>query len=157
MRDFRIRRVDSEPPADNASALPAHETCPACGAVLSGIAEPAPMSVVSAVEDLSDAAKVRLHVLWMIGLLLEVLDGRRASRQLAGLLAPAALRYLRAAADTHRSRSVSRISSIRICRPTADAIEASAVVLINTKPSALAARLDREELVWRINVVRILR
>lgn len=156
---FSIRRVDLEPPAEGAAA-PVQVRCPTCGnmvVVTECWAETEQLvSRVPPAGDLPDPAAVRDQVRHVLALLLEVFDGRRPPAQLAGLLSPAALRYLRAVAAVHQARRVSRLLSVRICRPADRVAETAAVVTVNGRPRALAARFEHEGEVWRCVVVRLL-
>jgi len=91
-----------------------------------------------------------------LGLVLEVIDGRRPAAQLDGVVAPSVLRYARAARLAGPPVRVSRLRSLRMCRPTAEALEAAAVVVIGQRVRAVAARFEHEQTGWRCVAVRIL-
>jgi hypothetical protein len=79
----------------------------------------------------------------VVRLALEVLDGRRPLAHLTPYLEPSALRYLRAA---HAQRPVvrppSRLTSLHVSRPCADAVEVAAVYRLGGRARALAARFE---------------
>ncbi|MET3946733.1 hypothetical protein ABIB49_001431 [Arthrobacter sp. UYCu512] len=98
---------------------------------------------------------------------IEVLAGARAVQQLARRLDDrclAALQHRAAltrrmpcgasptAGRLHRNPSV---HSVRACRVTADIYEASAVVVEESRVRAVALRLERSRLAWRVTVLEI--
>lgn len=100
----------------------------------------------------ADAIGLRANA--VLRLLLEVLDGRRPVTQLAGHLAPTALRYVRAAGRRGSGRS--RLTSLRICRPAAGAAEVAAVYRLDGRARAVAARFERDaQGAWRCAVLRL--
>jgi hypothetical protein len=98
---------------------------------------------------------------------IEVLAGIRPAQQLARRLDPRCLAALQhravltrrvasgsspAAGRLHRNPSV---RSVRACQVSADVYEASAVVVDELRVRAVALRLERSRLVWRITVLEI--
>ena len=97
---------------------------------------------------------------------IEVLAGIRPAQQLARRLDPRCLAALQhraaltrrvapgssAAVRLHRNPSV---RSVRACQVSADVYEASAVVVDELRVRAVALRLERSRLVWRITVLEI--
>jgi len=79
----------------------------------------------------------------VLRLTFEVLDGRRPVAQLAGHLEPRALRYVRAALPRAPVRLPARMTSLRVDRPSADALEVAAVYRRGPRARALAARFER--------------
>lgn len=138
----RIRPVRYEPLA---GALDTTGECPHCGGALPAtvVASVAP-TAPAVVEDLPDSDVLQGPVRRLLALVFEVVDGRRPVDQLAPVLAPAVLRYTRAACLAYRPARVSRARSVRLCRPTEHAIEAAAVVEIDRRVRAVAARFDTE-------------
>jgi hypothetical protein len=88
-------------------------------------------------------------------LALEVLDGRRAEAHLAGVAAPAVLRYWRAARDQRHVRGPARITAMRLCLPAPGAAEVAAVCRIDGRVRALAARFERRGGRWRCTALRL--
>jgi hypothetical protein len=72
----------------------------------------------------------------VLGLVLEVIDGRRPPRQLDGIVAPLVLRYAQAA---HVAGRPARLLSLRMCRPSERALEAAAVTVVGQRVRAVAA------------------
>jgi hypothetical protein len=95
----------------------------------------------------------------VLRLALEVLGGRRPAAHLAGQLAPAALRYLRAAEARRPPGSApGRLTSLRLCRPHPRAAEVAAVYRLDGRARALAARFERcgdDPGDWRCVVLRL--
>lgn len=85
--------------------------------------------------------RVRQHVQQVLRLTLEVLDGRRPIAQLGAFIDPSTLRYLRAVG--RRGPGPSRLTSLRMCRPRPDAVEAAAVYRVDGRVRALAARFEQ--------------
>jgi hypothetical protein len=98
---------------------------------------------------------------------IEVLAGIRPAQQLARRLDPRCLAALQhRAALTRRVASGSSptagrlhrnpsVRAVRACQVSADVYEASAVVVDELRVRAVALRLERSRLVWRITVLEI--
>ncbi|WP_219420344.1 Rv3235 family protein [Pseudonocardia nigra] len=156
---LRIRPIAYEPTAE--PAQPSTMSCPHCGAsIMSGATDPAAdtsgVRAAAIVVDLPDAAPVQLPVARVLRLILEVIDARRPVAQLAAVAAPSVLRYARAARLAGRSARVSRLLSLRVCRPTEHAVEAVAVVAVDQRHRAVAARFEQQQTGWRCVALRIL-
>jgi hypothetical protein len=128
----RIRRTAYEPAT--AQPQPSVVACPHCGATLAvgaaaAAVEEADGARAAVAAGLPDAGALRVPVARVLRLVLEVIDGRRPARQLEGVVAPSVLRYARAARLAGRPVRVSRLRSLRMCRPTEHALEAAAVVV----------------------------
>lgn len=141
----RVRRLDYEAPISSPS-------CPTCGRPFP---EELPTDVQTAaspvaVPELPNDPSVRGHVHKVLTVALEVFDGRRTLAQLHKLVIPSALRYLSAAAETHRPNRVSRLRSLHICQPAEGVAEAAAVAMINGHPRALAVRFERDDAGTRV-------
>jgi hypothetical protein len=85
----------------------------------------------------------------LLRLVLEVIDGRRPAAQLDGVVVASVLRYVRAARPARRPVRVSRLLSLRVCRPVEHAVEAAAVVGVDQRVRAVAARFELEQAGWR--------
>jgi len=90
--------------------------------------------------------------------LLEVLEGRRPTRQLAPMLGPEVLDRL----ETLMSLSARRIGhnglrlyKVRVCLPHASAIEGCAVVRAGHRFRALALRLELDSTRWKCTALRV--
>ncbi|WP_219420379.1 Rv3235 family protein [Pseudonocardia nigra] len=79
------------------------------------------------------AGNTKVPVARVLRLIFEVIDGRRPVAQLVGVAAPSVLRYARAARLAGRPTRVSRLLSLRLCRPAAHAVEAAAVVAVDQR------------------------
>jgi hypothetical protein len=75
----------------------------------------------------------------VLRMLLEVIDARRPGAQLGGVAAGSVARYVRAARLAGCPARVSRLVSLRVCRPTEHAAEAAAVVVINRRVRAVGS------------------
>lgn len=85
--------------------------------------------------------RIRRHIQQVLRLALEVLDGRRPVAQLDAFVDPSTLRYLRAAGG--RGSGPGRLTSLRMCWPRPDAVEAAAVYRVDGRARALAARFEQ--------------
>lgn len=149
---FRVRRVVTDPPAEpHAGGQPAAAAW-----------RHAPTSELVDVLDVD--ALTRQELVRLVGVLLEVLDGRRPLAQLAtrGLVAPEVARYLRADRRAGRGRRVSRVESVHVCAPRAGVAEIAAVCRIEGAVRAVALRAERDEQPyddrpWRVVALRIIR
>lgn len=93
--------------------------------------------------DLRETAELRRRAHQVLYLLLEVLDGRRPLAHLSAHLDERALRYVRAALGQHpRGRPPTRLTSLHVYRPRADAVEVAAVHRAGGRARALAARFE---------------
>lgn len=110
-----------------------------------------PLVVVAPV--VTDAERVA--VARMMAAVCEVLDGRRPVAQLRAE-APV-LRYLSAARSTRpRTAGATRVLTVRASRPAREALEVAAVLRVDGRPRAVAARLDGPADRWMLSAVRIL-
>ncbi|WP_219419956.1 Rv3235 family protein [Pseudonocardia nigra] len=155
----RIRSMAYEPTAE--PTPPSRVACPHCGASITIGArnlapEPSGEAPAALVVDLPDAAAVRVPVARVLRLILEVIDARRPVAQLDEVVAPSVLRYARAARLAGRPARVSRLLSLRVFRPTEHAAEAAAVVAVEQRRRAVAARFEQQQTVWRCVALRIL-
>ncbi len=116
-----------------------------------GVASPA-----VAVVTVPDVEAVRTIVVGMVRVLTEALDGRRGAPQLEAVASPTVCRYVRAARPARGSARVTRLRSLRLCRPDEGVVEAAAVVVIAGRIRAVAARLQLEVVGWRCTAFRIL-
>jgi hypothetical protein len=150
----RIRPVRYEPLT---GALDTTGECPHCGGALPAtmIASVAP-TAPAVVEDLPDSDVLQGPVRRLLALVFEAVDGRRPVDQLAPVLSAPVLRYTRAARPPGCPARASRARSVRLCRPTEHAIEAAAVVEIDRRVRAVAARFDIEGGALRCVALRIL-
>lgn len=98
---------------------------------------------------------LRANVGTTLLLVLDVLDGRRPPWQLTSQLAPEAMRVVRSAGRRGNGRS--RLTSLRICRPTPDAAEVAAVYQLDGRTRAVAARFERgtADPRWRCVAIRL--
>ncbi|WP_219420224.1 Rv3235 family protein [Pseudonocardia nigra] len=156
---LRIRPIAYEPTAE--PAQPSTMSCPHCGASITfGASDSAPdtsdVHAAAIVVDLPDAGAVQLPVARMLWLIFEVINARRPVAQLAGVAAPSVLRYARAARLAGRPARVSRLLSLRVCRPAEHAVEAAAVVAVDQRHRAVAARFEQEQTGWLCVALRIL-
>jgi hypothetical protein len=113
---------------------------------------------VAPVADLLPTAELRQRAHQVVGLVLEVLGRRRPLAHLVPYLEPPALRYVRAALG-QRARPSSRMTSLHVSRPRADAVEVTAVHRAGARVRALAARLEGppgEPDRWRCVTLRLL-
>lgn len=99
------------------------------------------------------AARTQAHRL--LTMALEVIDGRRSPSQLAPLMGIGAGRYLLALVGPRRTQA-SRLLSMRVSQPVIDGAEVAALVRINGRRRAVAARFDRGGELWRCTVLRVL-
>ncbi len=150
----RIRPVRYEPLA---GALDTAAECPHCGGALPAAAELAPVRPsLAVIEDLPDSDVLQGPVRRLLALVFEVVDGRRPVDQLAPVLTPSVLRYTRAARLPRCPARASRTRSVRLCRPTEQAVEAAAVAEIDRRVRAVAARFDTKRGALRCVALRIL-
>lgn len=155
----RIYRVGHEP-----TALPPAVSvvaCPHCGGTVH-VAAPAVEAVqrstvrVTGPAGLPEAGPVRGPVGRVLGLVFEVIDGRRPAEQLTRVVTAPVLRYIRAARLERCPARVSRLLSLKMCRPTDGAVEAAAVAALETRIRAVAARFEHDPSGWRCVALRIL-
>jgi hypothetical protein len=150
---FRLRRVVTEPPAQPQISGSVPE-------VTTRQDGPAPERVGVPVVD----PATRRELVRLVGVLVEALDGRRPLAQLAtrGLIAPEVARYLRAERRADQHRQASRVGSVHVYAPRADAVEIAAVCRIRGAIRAVALRAERDEhpydgRPWRVVALRIIR
>lgn len=139
----RLRRVTYEPrPGD---AVTTQRICDCAGC--------APVAVC---EDI--ALDPRLHgaAHRLFALVMQVLDGHRAAAQLAPLMATTEVGYLRSIVAGVRPRTSSQVLRVRITQPSATAGEVAAVIRVNGRPWAAAARFERDGQTWRCTLLRVL-
>ena len=129
--------------------------CPHCGGPVDVTATaPVPTAVAAVVFDLELAEATVVRV---FNALVEVYDGRRPVEQMRRVAAPAVLRYVRASRPVQAPRRAGRVLSYRVSRPAEDAVEASAVVALNGRVRAVAARFEScAPTGWLCTAVRIL-
>jgi len=147
----RLRLLRHEPePEDDAHRYPA---AAGRGTAVGGVPPPV-------LDDLCPTPDLRRRVHQVVGLVLEVLAGRRPPAQLVPHLDPSAVRYVRAAlAQRPAEHRPSRLTSLHVHRPCADAVEVAAVHRAGTRAGALAARFEGrpdEPGRWRCVTVRLL-
>jgi len=82
----------------------------------------------------------------------EVIGSRRPSGQLASMVSPSVLRYVRAA----RGAGGLVLRSLRLCFPTGTAVEAAGVAGVSGRVRAVAARFEHVDGGWRCVAFRIL-
>ena len=114
---------------------------------------------VPPVADLRETADLYRRAHQVLGLVLEVLHGRRTLAHLAPHLEPSALRYVRAASGGPPGRATSRLTSLHVSRPSAGAIEVAAVRRQGGRARAVAARFEgrpEEPARWRCVTLRLL-
>jgi hypothetical protein len=121
----------------------------------------APATEIPWSDGCREVAALRGRAGQVLRLVLEVLDGRRPLTQLGAHLEPPALRYVRAAhAQRPAVRQPSRMTSLHVSRPCADAVEVAAVYRIGGRARALAARFEgpapEEPAAWRCVTLRLL-
>jgi hypothetical protein len=152
----RIRRIAYGPaPADPQGA----SVCVHCGGQRQAqgeVRQPSRAAAFQAAADLPDERAARETVAWVVRLVLEVIDARRPIAQLKGVATTTVLRYVRAARLAAYPARSSRLLSIRICSPTGEVIEAAAVVRIEQRTRALAARFEQGQGQWRCVSLRII-
>ena len=152
----RISPVRYEPAAVGVDVL---GECPHCGGPLPTAAAPvlpqADPASLPVVEDLPDSDVLQGPVRRLLALVLEAVDGRRPVDQLAPALAPPVLRYVRAARLPRRPARASRAGSLRLCRPTEQAVEVAAVATIDRRVRAIAARFHTDQDAMRCVALRI--
>jgi hypothetical protein len=129
--------------------------------VPAGSAGPAPLEVVD------EGREIRAVCRSTVQAAIEVLAGTRPAQQLARRLDQRCLAALQhRAALTRRVASTSSptagrlhrnpsVRSVRSCRVSEDVYEASAVVVDELRVRAVALRLERNKLVWRITALEI--
>ncbi|MBV9845908.1 MAG: hypothetical protein JOZ47_12650 [Kutzneria sp.] len=86
----------------------------------------------------------------------EALDGRRPVDQLRARLDPLGYAAIRTRASVRVTRSPSRIRSVRLCRPAARVVELGAVVDVDRRARALAARFEMADDSARCTALRLL-
>ena len=134
--------------------------CPHCAGT--GLAQsPAVARVVEStpvehVAGLPDAGPVRMPIGAALRVLFEAIDGRRPVEQLTTVTTVPVLRHVRAARDCQRQGRVTRLRSVRICRPTEHAAEVGAVVGSGGRVRAVAARFEHTPAGWCCVALRIL-
>lgn len=139
----RLRRVNYEPRPGDAVTAPRICGCAGC----------APVAVC---EDI--ALDPRLHgaAHRLFALAMQVLDGHRAAAQLAPLMATTEVGYLRSIAAGVRPRTSSQVLRVRVTQPSATAGEVAAVIRVNGRSRAVAARFERDGQAWRCTLLRVL-
>lgn len=152
----QIRKVNYE-----ASPAAAVVECPHCGGPVEIAAAatdrgPGQMVPAAAIVVAPDVEPVRRQVAQVLRSVLEVIDGRRPVAQLLGVVAPSACRYARAARSDRGPGRVSRILSLRAFLPTEAAAEVTAVVAMDGRVRAVAARFELRVGGWCCTVLRIL-
>jgi Family of unknown function (DUF6459) len=100
-------------------------------------------------------AEAHRHIVPVLRLALEVLDGRRAAEHLGGLTSPEVLRYWRAARGQRRARTPARLTGLRVCLPMPGTAEVAAVCAIDGRVRALATRFERRAGRWQCTAVRL--
>lgn len=152
----RIRRTNYE-----SNPVPAVVACPHCGGVVGvGVSasqkiQQQPDAETGAVSS-PDAEPVRRQVAHVLRSVLEVIDGRRPAAQLGGTATPSACRYVRAARLNRAPGRVSRLMSVRVFLPADGAAEATAVVAMDGRVRAVAARFEQNGEGWRCTTLHIL-
>ena len=116
------------------------------------VAEPAPVEYVG----LPDTGPVRLPIAQALRVLLEAIDGLRPVEQLARVATAPVVRHVRAARACQRGATVTRLRSVRLCRPTEDVAEVAAVVGFDGRVRAAAARFERTSAGWCCTALNIL-
>lgn len=149
-----LRRAGIAPAAVGAEQYAPCEHCGGTGITPRKLVPALPVAPLAeappVVTDVERAAVARL-----VAIICEVLDLRRPVAQLPA--AAPAVRYLRAARPTRpRVNGATRVLSVRASRPTRDGIEVVAVLQVDGRPRALAARLDGPAGAWTMTAVRIL-
>jgi hypothetical protein len=126
-----------------------------------GFAGPAPLKVVD------EGREIRAICRSTVQAAIEVLAGTRPAQQLARRLDQRCLVALQhRSALTRRAESASSptaqrlhrnpsVRSVRACQVSEDVYEASAVVVDELRVRAVAVRLERNKLVWRITALEI--
>ena len=137
------------------------------GAVPAGCPDPPSGPAVPPLQDTDEAREICAISRSTVQAAIEVLAGIRPAQQLARRLDErclAALQHRAAltrrvpcgasptAGRLHRNPSV---RSVRACRVSADVYEASAVVVEELRVRAVALRLERSRLAWRVTVLEI--
>jgi hypothetical protein len=117
------------------------------------LVEPAPLEYVAG---LPDAGPVRLLIGQALRVLFEAIDGLRPIEQLAKVATAQGVRHVRAARACQRGDRVTRLQSVRICRPTEDVAEAAAVVEFDGRIRAVAVRFERTSAAWSCAALNIL-
>jgi hypothetical protein len=97
---------------------------------------------------LPDAGPVRLLIGQALRVLFEAIDGHRPVEQVAKVATAPVVRHVRAARTCRRRDRVTRLRSVRICRPTEDAAEVASVVGFDGRVRAVAARFERTSAGW---------
>ncbi len=137
--------------------------------VVSGSAAPAPYAAAAppALHVVDEAREICAISRNTVQAAIEVLAGTRSAQQLSRRLDPhclAALQHRAAltrrvasgssptAGRLHRNPSV---RSVRACRVSEDVYEASAVVVEESRVRAVALRLERSTVAWRVTVLEI--
>ena len=155
-------RAAAEAPASTATPLRLVPGGAAPAAAASGPCLPAP-PLRAADEDREICAISRSTVQAAI----EVLAGTRPAQQLARRLDERCLAALQhraaltrrvpcgAAPTAGRLHRNPAVRSVRACRVSADVYEASAVVVEELRVRAVALRLERSRLAWRVTVLEI--
>jgi hypothetical protein len=111
---------------------------------------------VEHVAGLPDAGPVRLLIGQALKVLFEAIDGLRPVEQLAKVATAPVVRHARAARACQRGGRVTRLRSVRICRPTEDIAEVAAVVGFDARVRAVAVRFERTSAGWRCTALTIL-
>jgi hypothetical protein len=112
------------------------------------VGEPGPLTA-------GEAAALRASLGRIVQLLLEVIGGRRPAGQLAPLVEPSVLRYLRATRPTTPAGPLVLVS-VRVCVPAEQVAELAAVIGYGHRTRALAARFEQGDDGWRCVAFRIL-
>jgi hypothetical protein len=139
-----------------------YEPSPAESGSPTAVALPA-LQMVPVVEELPVDPELSARVRFVLQATLEAFDGRRPLRMLTGILAPQVIRYLRAASEMHRTTGrvrgrVTRLGRVRVCPVASGVAEVAAVVVLNSRPLALAARFEQDRSdTWTCTELRLLR
>lgn len=107
--------------------------------------------------DLPAGAVLRAPLAMALRVILEVVDGRRLARQLVEIVSASVGRYVGTMASCRRPLHAARLLSVRVCRPSETGAEAAAVVLLDRRVRAVAARFEQDGgQTWRCVAFRVL-
>lgn len=139
----RIRPVNYEPRPGDAVTTPRICDCAGCAAV-------------AVCEDIALDPRLYGAAHRLFALVMQVLDGHRAAAQLAPLMATTEVGYLCSIVAGVRPRTSSQVLRVRVTQPSATAGEVAAVIRVNGRPRAVAARFERDGQAWRCTLLRVL-